>query len=330
MVSTRWFIALTGASVGVSSVLGVPVYGQCGGIGYTGSGVCDAPAICAFYNIYESQCLPPQTLDQYMKWALKKYFGAGVDSRILSANAGLLKEFGAITPNASIKWDAIEPTRNSFVFSQTDLLVNFAQANGKLVRGSPLVWHSQLPSWVKTITDAPTLTSVIQNHVSVIVGRYKGKVYAWDVVNEILNEDGTFRNSVFYSVLGTNFVPIAFKAARAADPAAKLYISDYNLDSDNDKVKALVKFVNAEVAAGTPIDGIGSQAHLPAGGSSGVPAALTALAATKRDLAITELDIQGGSVAEYKNVIKACVSATQCVGVSVYGSAYNEAWIPSV
>lgn len=78
----------------------------------------------------------------------------------------------------------IEPEQNAFNFTEFDFLVDFAQKNGKLVRGSPLLWHSQLPAWVKTITDAPTLTSVIENHISTIVGRYKGKVYAWDVVNE--------------------------------------------------------------------------------------------------------------------------------------------------
>ena len=89
------------------------------------------------------------------------------------------------------------------------------------------VWHSQLPGWVSQINDRATLTSVIQNHIKNLAGRYAGKVRSWDVVNEMFNEDGTPRSSVFFNVLGTSFVNIAFQAARQADPSAVLYINDY-------------------------------------------------------------------------------------------------------
>ncbi|KAJ2924565.1 hypothetical protein H1R20_g12540, partial [Candolleomyces eurysporus] len=261
----------------------------------------------------------------------KIYFGTCADPNTLNiaSNTNVLKkDFGQLTPENSMKWDATEPSRGNFNFGNADTLVNWATSNGKLIRGHTLVWHSQLPGWVNSINDRNTLVCI--NLRRSLVGMKAGMLgkSTWDVVNEIFNEDGSLRSSVFSRVLGESFVTIAFQAARKADPAAVLYINDYNLDSANAKVRGLVNLVNRvnQANPGT-IDGAGTQMHLQANGAGGAQAALSALAAADvKEVAITELDIVNASANDYTAVVRACLNTPKCVGITVWGVSDANSW----
>lgn len=161
-----------------------------------------------------------------------------------------------------------------------------------------------------------------------------------DVVNEVFEEDGNFRNSVWYRVLGESFIDLAFQTARAADPSAKLYINEYNLDYAGPKVDALLVLVGRLRSRGVPIDGIGTQAHLTVGKVAGVPAQLQRMADTGLEVAITELDIRiqlvGGSIdgarlsqqrQDYETIVRACMGIPRCVGISAWGISDRYSWV---
>ncbi|GKT48745.1 endo-1,4-beta-xylanase [Colletotrichum spaethianum] len=274
----------------------------------------------------------PTSVDQLIKARGKLYFGVSTDNGILQKGktAAIIKSnFGQVTPEYSMKWDATEPARNSFTFGNADYLVNWTQQNGgKTIRAHTLLWHNALPAWVAAIKDKATLTAVVETHIKTVVGRYKGKVRSWDVVNEAFNDDGTLRSTIFSQVLGEAYIGIAFRAARAADPAAKLYINDYNLDGAGwAKVAAVVAKVNQWIGQGIPIDGIGSQTHLAANKASTIQGALQQLAASRvSEIAITELDITGAPPSDYATVVGACLSVPKCRGITVWGVSDKDSW----
>ena len=165
-----------------------------------------------------------------------------------------------------MKWGLVEPLRDMFDWKAADALVAFAKANRQKVRGHTLVWHSQLPLWLINGAFQPDeLKDLMVAHIAAEAGRYKGAIYAWDVVNEPFADDGEWRKSIWWDAMGPDYVAIALKAARAADPDAKLYVNDYNVETEGPKMRALYDLVASLKAAGAPIDGVGLQSHFVAG-----------------------------------------------------------------
>ncbi|TFK72206.1 hypothetical protein BDN72DRAFT_895031 [Pluteus cervinus] len=345
------FITLLSVVLAAQQVSGQAAeWSQCGGIGWTGATICQSDLICRYVNDYYSQCtkdgsqappsIPPSPTTQpsvppsptaqppiptrgLNAWFVahgKKFWGTCVDTSTLnlSKNIAILREdFGAITLESSMKWDAIEASRGSFTFTAADVVVNWATSNGFL-----------LPSWVSSIGDRTTLTAIIQNHINAVAGRYKGKIYSVSSFakkhfaplpsqhpSEIFNEDGSLRPSVFSQVFGgDSFVNLAFQTARAADPHAM-------------QVQGLIRLVQKVNGGGTRlIDGLGTQMHLDQGGTGGVSAAINALAATGLDVAITELDIAGASPTDYTAVVRACLNQPRCVSITSWGISDSNSW----
>ncbi|MER5185083.1 endo-1,4-beta-xylanase [Streptomyces sp. NPDC002896] len=270
------------------------------------------------------------------------YYGTAVTASKLNGTYGTVagEQFDSITPGNEMKWGSVEPTRGSYNWSGADSVVDFAEANNQKVRGHTLVWHSQLPSWVSNGTwTADSLRTVMTDHIATEAGRYKGRIDHWDVVNEPFNEDGTRRQSVFQTAIGDSYIADALKAARAADPDAKLYINDYNVEGVNAKSTAMYNLVKSLKEQGVPIDGVGLQAHLILGQ---VPSTLQAniqrFADLGVDVAITELDIRmtvpateaqlAQQKADYKAVTSACVAVSRCKGITVWGFTDSDSWIP--
>ncbi|MFJ7041979.1 non-reducing end alpha-L-arabinofuranosidase family hydrolase [Streptomyces sp. NPDC101112] len=262
-----------------------------------------------------------------------RYFGTAVAAGRLgdSTYSKILdREFDMITPENEMKWDAVEPSRGSFNFAAADRIVSHATAHGQRLRGHTLVWHSQLPGWVGAIRDAATLREVMNKHITTTMSHYKGKIYAWDVVNEAFADGGSgrHRSSVFQDVLGDGFIEEAFRTARKADPAAKLCYNDYNIENWSDaKTQGVYRMVKDFKSRGVPIDCVGFQSHFGAGGPpANFRTTLSEFAALGVDVQITELDIAQASATAYTDAVKACLTVDRCKGITVWGIRDSDSW----
>ncbi|SFD10522.1 endo-1,4-beta-xylanase [Algibacter pectinivorans] len=207
-------------------------------------------------------------------------------------NTLLEKEFSSITPENAMKWEQIHPQKNTFFFDVSDTYVALGEKYNMHIVGHTLVWHSQLSSWVETIKDSITMAETIEIHINTIVKRYKGRIHTWDVINEALNEDGDFRNSNFYKLMGESYITHAFKLAAKADPDAKLIYNDYNLWKPKKRAGA-VKLIKNLQEQDIKIDGVGMQAHwsLEYPTLEDIESSILTYAALGLKVSFTELDI---------------------------------------
>ncbi|MET8983528.1 non-reducing end alpha-L-arabinofuranosidase family hydrolase [Streptomyces sp. NPDC004539] len=262
-----------------------------------------------------------------------RYFGAAVAAYKLSDSTYstiLNREFNQVTAENEMKWQTVEPSRNSFNFGPGDQIANQASSHGQKLRGHTMVWHSQLPGWVSAIGDANTLRSVMNNHITQLANRYKGRIHSWDVVNEAFADGsgGGRRATVFQNVLGDGYIETAFRTARTADPAARLCYNDYNIEDWNAaKTQGVYRMVRDFKSRGVPIDCVGFQAHF---GTGGPPATfqttLANFAALGVDVQITELDIAQAGTTAYANAVRACLNTARCNGITVWGIRDSDSW----
>ncbi|MGQ1784273.1 MULTISPECIES: endo-1,4-beta-xylanase [unclassified Saccharicrinis] len=222
-------------------------------------------------------------------------------AQVLGEDTSSLKvvrtHFNSIVAENCMKSEVLQPQQGVFDFKQADGLIKQGEQTNSFIVGHTLVWHSQAPAWIFVDNagievSRDTLIERMRTHISTVVGRYKGKVHGWDVVNEALNEDGTLRQSKWYNIIGPDFIELAFKFAHEADSTAELYYNDYNMYKP-EKREGAVRLVKSLQEKGVRIDGVGMQAHygLDMDLISDIEASINAFSSTGVQVMITELDI---------------------------------------
>ena len=262
-------------------------------------------------------------------------------------------EFSQLQAENEMKFGLIHPRPdtdpNPYDFKGGDALVEFAESHNMLVRGHTLVWHNQVSKWVtEGKYSPPQLATILQGHIRTVMAHYASKVYAWDVVNEAFNDDGTMRHTIWYDQpgigagAGTKYIEQTLRWAREADPNAKLFYNDYDAEEVNKKSDAIYAMAQDFKKRGVPLDGIGFQSHISL--KFGDPEKLASFAQNLErfaklglELQITELDIRltDASPASltsqaklYGEITTLCVRQPACKLIQTWGFTDKHSWIP--
>lgn len=275
----------------------------------------------------------------------------------------VVQHFSQITAENIMKPEYLQPSEGEFFYTDADNLIDFAEDNGMSVHGHTLVWHKRLPEFMDNCSGEVECSGYLTDHITNIVGNYKGRITSWDVVNEAFTDDfgvdSTYRNidtsqingvygSVWYREIGKDYIPLAFITAHKADPNAELYYNDYNLEDNNTKLTSVLSMVNELIKDEVPIHGIGFQMHvsLTEPAIEDIRAALILATKTGLKIKLTEIDIRtntngnynsyNSEVAEllnarYQSIVStylAVVPEGQIGGISFWGVSDADSWIP--
>jgi len=239
-----------------------------------------------------------------LKDAFKDFFYMGValnDAHVMGKDPKSIKiveeQFNSITPENNLKWERVHPMPDKYNFEPADSFVAFGERNKMFIIGHCLVWHSQTPNWVFQDENGNPATRELllqrmKDHIYTVVGRYKGRIHGWDVVNEAVDDDGSLRKSKWLEIIGEDYIEKAFQFAHEADPDAELYYNDFN-EWYKGRCETIVTIVNNLKEKGIRIDGIGMQGHwgIDYPSIEEMDAAMKAYSETGCKLMITELDM---------------------------------------
>jgi endo-1,4-beta-xylanase len=239
-----------------------------------------------------------------LKDAFKERFliGAALNDDVVSGRDSgaaeiVKKHFNTVTSENAMKWAWIHPRLNSYEFGPADRFVEFGERNGMFIVGHTLVWHSQVPGWAfeddaGQLLKRDAMLARMKDHIATLVGRYKGRVKAWDVVNEALTDEGGLRDTRWSQTIGEDFIARAFEYAHQTDPEAELYYNDFSLDKPA-KRDACIRLVKDLKASGLRVDGVGIQGHwgMDYPTNENLEAFISATAALRVKVMVTEMDI---------------------------------------
>jgi len=269
----------------------------------------------------------------------------GYALRISQYAETVMREFSVITSENALKFGKLSHERGAYDFSAADSFVAFAEARDLEVRGHVLIWGYQLPKWLTDSQLSPEdVADVFTTHIKTVVGRYRGRIATWDVVNEAINADGSFTDNIWYRAMGAEYVDIAFQAARAADPDALLFYNDLGVEATPEQSVGMFRLLQGLRDRGRPIDGVGLQMHLELRHRSAVrqlSKELVRLAELGLRTHVTELDVRiqlsnaTATPAEletqaeiYRAVLRACLETPSCDTLILWGVSDRFSWIP--